>query len=709
MYSKSAIQNQPRKSLKIRAARRWLQRGAALVALHPSAKNPIERGWPDRPITTQAEIDQLFNEYPSANYGIITGRQSKIVCIDVDGPDGRKSLKALEAKYGKLPPTVTVMTGRDDSYHLYFKYVGRPLRNSAGKIGKNLDFRGDGGYILGVGSIHPNGLEYDYADGLGPNSVEIAELPLWLAEILADPESKPSLNDGHVTKAGDLEVASSALTSFVSEPGRNQHLTRLAGRLRNADIAHLALVEALWIENEQKCRPPLERTEVEKIAESVARYVPKNQTGDEAEDLVASILQAHFASGATLIFAEDGRFWSFVNTHWAPLHRKALEGIVLEAIQAMPARGRQKTASLITQTIALLGAATAARDDVLRFNAPPLPIINCANGELHIQEDGRVQLQPHNPKSHLRNCIPVTYDSRALCPRYDAAVAEIFSQTSDAGAMTEFWHELMGYAIQADRRIPAIILGKGGGSNGKTVLVETAVRLVGKEYVAAMPVQELDKSRFTIGSLLDKLLLIDDDMKAGTRLPDGELKRLSEAKTVTGEHKFGQPFTFTARSLPILLCNNPPSIADLSYGMRRRLIVVPFDRKFEDHEIDTELFRTIWSTEMSGVLNRFLAGLQRVIERGWSFETPKSSQTAKEELLIEANPLPAFIEDRCQPSGSCWLSSLYEAFIDWAAKNGITRPQQKATFKRNLQSCRYEIIRGNQGDKVVGVSLRIRS
>jgi len=47
---------------------------------------------------------------------------------------------------------------------------------------------------------------------------------------------------------------------------------------------------------------------------------------------------------------------------------------------------------------------------------------------------------------------------------------------------------------------------------------------------------------------------------------------------VTGELKFGPVFNFTVRAVPVLLCNNIPSLADLSHGMLRRLMVLPFNR-----------------------------------------------------------------------------------------------------------------------------------
>ena len=92
--------------------------------------------------------------------------------------------------------------------------------------------------------------------------------------------------------------------------------------------------------------------------------------------------------------------------------------------------------------------------------------------------------------------------------------------------------------------------------------------------------------------------------------------------------------------------------------------------------------------------------------RGWRFDLPENVQKAKNAWLIEANPLPAFIDARCEPKGTCWLLDLYNEFLSWAKGNAITRPQQKSNFKRNLQSSGFVIDHCNRGDKVKGLSLR---
>ncbi|MBF0326920.1 MAG: hypothetical protein HQL42_17865 [Alphaproteobacteria bacterium] len=121
-------------------------------------------------------------------------------------------------------------------------------------------------------------------------------------------------------------------------------------------------------------------------------------------------------------------------------------------------------------------------------------------------------------------------------------------------------------------------------------------------------IEELETNRFSLGSLRGKLMFVDDDVRTGIRLPDGTLKKISEEKELTGEQKYQNQFNFVSRAVPVLLCNNIPSLPDLSHGMLRRLQVLQFKRTFKGSKDDKGLFTRIWSSEMSGVLNRAIEG-----------------------------------------------------------------------------------------------------
>jgi P4 family phage/plasmid primase-like protien len=304
--------------------------------------------------------------------------------------------------------------------------------------------------------------------------------------------------------------------------------------------------------------------------------------------------------------------------------------------------------------------------------------------------------------------MDINYDAGARCPLYDAAVRKVFSSAQDPKAMVRSWNELTGYVIQPRRDVPLILVLSGGGDNGKTVLTTTIIRLLGTELVCAQPVESFEANRFAMGNLFGKLLLVDDDVRAGIRLPDGFLKKISESKIVTGEEKFRQPFTFVARTVPLLLCNNVPSIADLSHGLLRRLQVVPFAKTFLQSEKDPTLFERIWATELPGVLNRAIAGLGRLRGRGSQFKWPVDCALATEKFIREANPLPAFIEERCRRDarGRCLLRDFYDAYVKWADQAGITLRQQQSSVRKNLEHMIFAVKHGNRGAIVTGLALK---
>lgn len=418
------------------------------------------------------------------------------------------------------------------------------------------------------------------------------------------------------------------------------------------------------------------------------------------------ILTADFADGAHLMYV-NGTFWRY-GRYWSQTSDEAIQQSAIEVIRmgGGPKGLRPNAAS--REAVALLKAQMLREDDPLRFEAQPLPVINCRNGELWFDDKGEVRLKPHSPASGLRHCLEVDYDQAATCPRYDNALLDIFGQSGDAVAMASFWDELCGYVIQPDRRHALVVILWGSGGNGKTSLTDTMIRLLGTSLVYAGKVERLSENRFAFGNLFGKLLFVDDDVPPGIKLPDGELKTISEAKLLTGEQKFKNPFNFVCRTVPFLLCNSVPSLADLSFGMQRRLVVVPFDKTINESNINRDLFPEIWDNELPGVLNRALSGYQRLFQRR-RLEKPMPVAQATQKWLRQANPVALFVDECCgkEAIGRTLFTTAYNAYTDWTKVAGITRPQQRISFRRNLEFLGFEIKHTNRGNVVLGLTLQV--
>jgi putative DNA primase/helicase len=701
----------PKKEMKAHALK-YARMGLAVLPMHTvkngvcscsmgaKCTNPGKHPWNSNGVkgasTKRKQVRAWWTAHPEANIGIACGTLSKILGLDIDPRNGgQETFHRLIEKLGKLNAKVVSNTGGGGTHHI-FELPKFPIRkDNHGKLfGPGVDVMSNGAIIVVPPSVHASGKRYRWQEGASLLENSPAELPKkWRKHIKSQQSpDKP--------KATECET--------IATGARNDTLTSIAGKLHNTGIGPETLLKALRNENNLRCVPPLDDGEVKRIAKSIGNKPIKTGAvgqGDLAERVMKLVLDRDFAGGDHLIYCSDGRFWMYNGKYWEPAQEKWLRGRTLAAIQGMADRGGAATSAIIGQVAALLTASRCVNGDPLRFVGTPLPVINCSNGELWINNDGTVELREHKATSYLRHCLNVAYDPAAKCPRYNKALKEIFSRAAPTpNGMVRHWNELFGYMIQHRREIPTVVILKGGGDNGKTVLMQTVLQLLGDNLVSAQRIESLE-TQFAMGNLLGKLLLLDDDVKAGIRLPDGQLKKISEAKTVTGEHKHGPQFNFTVRSLPVLLCNNVPSLADVSFGMRRRLMVIPFDRTFTEEEKDDKLFETIWRDEMSGVLNRAIKGLQRVLARGMRFKSPKAVTAAKDAWLAEANPLPAFLDECCvrEPSASYLLANFYTAYKAWAEEKGYTRIQQAGSVARNLVLLEFEMKKRNRGRTILGL------
>jgi hypothetical protein len=121
---------------------------------------------------TPSEIKRWWDQYPSANVGIVTGPISDLYVIDIDNAEGEEAIKPYIDGF-PIPPTVLTPKG---GRHLYYKYPDIDLGNTA-RIIPGCDSRGLGGYVLAPPSKGANGNQYRWANGLDLNSLRLNNLP----------------------------------------------------------------------------------------------------------------------------------------------------------------------------------------------------------------------------------------------------------------------------------------------------------------------------------------------------------------------------------------------------------------------------------------------------------------------------------------------------------------------------------------------------
>ena len=295
--------------------------------------------------------------------------------------------------------------------------------------------------------------------------------------------------------------------------------------------------------------------------------------------------------------------------------------------------------------------------------------LNLKDGMLNLDT---LELLPHDPKYGSTIRIPIKFDSGAKCPRFIRFLREIFDNDKERIRVVR---QMMGYILTSSTKAQKAFIFYGAGSNGKSVLAEIIHELCGTGNVSAVSLNELSKS-FARLDLMDKCLnLVTEAEVDGKSFNTEFFKTLVSGEAIRAEIKCGPSFTFTPFVKLIFAMNNLPYSRDRSYGLSRRLLIIPFDRQFRGDEIDPDLSDKL-KEELPGILQFALKGLTSLRKNGYRFHKSKSIDRVLEEYKEIINPFSSFVDEMLEVgvlTDRVYNDHLVRAFKSWCAKSGHKR------------------------------------
>ncbi len=426
---------------------------------------------------------------------------------------------------------------------------------------------------------------------------------------------------------------------------------------------------------------------------SVEAHIQRHVTfkpSSPAAALALDTLAQRYEFGLHLAVNPDRSLMEFVGTHWSAISDHDLRAAMTPMVLRRPDT-YGGSASIVDQAVKLVKDLAPCSADIM--TATPPPVINTETCELWIGPKGEVSRKIHRPETGMRYVSPVRYDPEAKAPLFAKFVEDIFSPLAEPAQVAAHVLELMGYAIQGRRDLPVILFFWGAGSNGKSSLISILEAVVGRAQIWSGSLGSLSADRFVLANLENRLLFVEDDGEEGENLKSGLLKKISENKAIdTRRVRSTHGTSFNSMLMPIVATNGVPQLEDTSHGMTRRLHVIPFNRKFKPEEIKPGLAQEIIEAELSGVLNAFVAGLSRLRERG-RFEPPKPCLDASDAFLGAANPLRAFLDEKCMAAHGqrVKITELYLAFAHWIRSQGQRPPFPARNLKARLESIGYVV------------------
>lgn len=316
------------------------------------------------------------------------------------------------------------------------------------------------------------------------------------------------------------------------------------------------------------------------------------------------------------------------------------------------------------------------------LNFPDTPegttIINLNNGELHIK-NGKTKLKPHNIGSFQTYILPYNYDPNATCPIFDKYLEEVLPDNELRNVVQEY----IGYLFITGLKLEKALFLSGGGFNGKSVLIEVLTAMLGKNNITNYSLESLTRNdgRY-IPMIANKLANLCTDI--GRTIEDAaKFKQLVSGEPIEGRALYQNPEIFSKYAKLIFSMNDLPIVTDQSKGFYRRFLIVPFSVTIPKDKADKTLHVKIIKSELPGVLNWVLAGLDRLVKQG-DFSEAKAVDEQMTEFRRAADNVAMFLHEKgYEPSinNKVVFSELFLEYQKYCIESGY-----HATAKRVFQS-----------------------
>tara|TARA_B100000131_G_scaffold278395_1_gene282855 strand:- start:4383 stop:6623 length:2241 start_codon:yes stop_codon:yes gene_type:complete len=693
---------------------------------------------------TPQEVADWFDRNPDHNWGVVTGKISNVVVVDLDNQE------AMDWARENLPPTNwRVTTGREGSgEHWGYKYPGNDVKNRVACGGMAIDLRGDGGWVAMPPSVHKTNRQYRWANN-AQSCPYIEDLPVFDPTWLPARKTLSELNLVERASvgggAGQIKRAKAWLKKSrpaVENSGGNHHTYTVACQMvKDFGLNEVEAFEAMYEWN-QSCVPPWSDKELRVIIRNADEYgtaakgskehrpytygIVDSKVLENLEDI--AIIQtensdigngqrlAHYFGNAIRYCDETGGWLVWDGKVWAKDKKLAVHSLA------------KKTSSFIFKEAAELDGDEAAEKSKWGNKSRSSDKINCmmrmARSERNIPvamdeldcdiwtlntPNGMIDLRtgdikPHDPKKLCTKMTAASYEPSTKTPVFDAFMEQIFQGDED---LIKYVTQALGFSLTGSVKEHVFFFCYGTGANGKGTLLNLTMDIMG-DYSAALPEGMLearahDKHLAELIMLKGLRMAVGAETQEDRRLNEARMKNLTGGDPITADPKGGAYVTFKPTHSMWISGNHKPKIRGTDNGVWRRMKLIPFKMQVPTDQLDKDLGKKLWA-ERDGILAKLVEGCVSWYRDG--FHECKAITAATEAYRKEEDSFGAFILDKCvvNPLAIVPRSSMRKAYLEWCKING-NRELSAIAMGERLRRAGFKDVRKNGQRQWSGVGL----
>ena len=328
---------------------------------------------------------------------------------------------------------------------------------------------------------------------------------------------------------------------------------------------------------------------------------------------------------------------------------------------------RSESRQRLDACLALARSEHPIADSGMTWDPDPY-LLGVANGVVDLRTG---MIRSGHPDDRLTMQVPVQYDVKAECPRWQQFLRQVFQRD---GELIGFVQRALGYSLTGSVREQVLFLCYGTGSNGKSVFLDMLRNVLG-DYAMNIPftvleLQQRPSLTNDLASMAGRRLVTSSETNESTRLNEARIKALTGGDPITARFLYSESFTYEPVAKFWLAVNHLPRVRDDSYGFWRRVRVLPFNEQFTGDDADKGLpFKLL--EELPGILNW---GVQGALNwRLVGLAPPSAVMTATQAYRKDNDELDGFVADCCVVADGVRAEPghLFSEYQRWSKEQGI--------------------------------------
>ncbi|MFF8430574.1 phage/plasmid primase, P4 family [Streptomyces sp. NPDC016566] len=304
-------------------------------------------------------------------------------------------------------------------------------------------------------------------------------------------------------------------------------------------------------------------------------------------------------------------------------------------------------------------------------------------------------------------------------PRWNRFLMDTFGDDAEGREMIDFLHLLLGYSITGDVGAQVLPFLHGEGKNGKSVLLDTMIQILGDYADAAPPGFLMDRGAYAehsteLTELHGRRLVVCSELKPNDKFDEARVRLLTGGDKIKARRMRQDYFSFTPTHHLWLLGNHRPEVSTGGFAFWRRIRLVPFTRTVAaERRIDNLAFELV-RDEGPGILQWLLEGARRYLTTRDPLEGPDRVRIATSAYATTEDHIGRFLTECCtQDAGAEYRVEqglLYAEYTSWCNSGEGIRPATARVFATRVRqevglSSPSEMIKSNGRKYYPGLAL----